>query len=120
MTDTPFRQPNRPLAPPGEMICFAQDMTATISAEMTLAAAQETLAEHSQWLPVDGEPSRTVGQLVERNSTGPLRLGYGAWRDLMLGVQFTNGRGELVTAGGRTVKNVAGYDLSKFMVGQRG
>jgi glycolate oxidase FAD binding subunit len=49
-----------------------------------------------------------------------LRLGFGGWRDLLLGVQFLNGRGELITAGGRTVKNVAGYDLSKFMVGQRG
>ena len=56
----------------------------------------------------------------EQNSTGPLRLGYGAWRDLLLGVQFTNGRGELITAGGRTVKNVAGYDLTKFMVGSHG
>jgi FAD/FMN-containing dehydrogenase len=60
-----------------------------------------------------------VGRLVETNSTGPLRLGYGAWRDLMLGAQFRNGRGELITAGGRTVKNVAGYDLTKFLVGQR-
>jgi hypothetical protein len=58
--------------------------------------------------------------LVETNSTGPLRLGYGAWRDLLLGCQFLNGRGELITAGGRTVKNVAGYDLTKFMIGQRG
>src|SRR6478609_9638287 len=64
--------------------------------------------------------SATFGGLLERNSSGPLRLGYGAWRDLLLGVQFTNGRGELITAGGRTVKNVAGYDLTKFMVGQRG
>jgi FAD/FMN-containing dehydrogenase len=47
-------------------------------------------------------------------------LGYGAWRDLLLGCQFLNGRGELITAGGRTVKNVAGYDLTKFMVGQAG
>jgi hypothetical protein len=57
---------------------------------------------------------------VLQNSTGPLRLGYGAWRDLLLGVQFTNGRGELISAGGRTVKNVAGYDLTKFIVGSAG
>jgi len=49
-----------------------------------------------------------------------VKIGYGAWRDLLLGAQFLNGRGELITAGGKTVKNVAGYDLTKFMVGQRG
>ena len=53
------------------------------------------------------------------NSTGPLRLGY-AWRDLLLGVQFRNGRGELISAGGQAVKNVAGYDLTKFIVGSSG
>ena len=62
--------------------------------------------------------TKALGRLVEHNSSGPLRLGYGAWRDLLLGCQFHNGRGELITAGGRTVKNVAGYDLTKFMVGQ--
>jgi FAD/FMN-containing dehydrogenase len=95
-------------------------MTATFSAEMTLAEAQRRLGEIGQWLPVDGWPGATLGRLVEVNSTGPLRLGFGAWRDLLLGVQFVNGRGELITAGGRTVKNVAGYDLTKFMVGQQG
>jgi hypothetical protein len=95
-------------------------MTATFSADVTLAEAQRKLAELGQWLPIDGDETWTLGRLVETNSTGPLRLGYGAWRDLLLGCQFLNGRGELITAGGRTVKNVAGYDLTKFMVGQRG
>lgn len=95
-------------------------MTVTAAADVPLAVVQEKLAEFDQWLPMDGEASLSVGQLVERNSTGPLRLGYGAWRDLLLGAQFYNGREELITAGGRTVKNVAGYDLTKFMVGQRG
>ncbi len=120
MTDGGFRPPHAPLVPPGGIECFARDMTAIISADVTLAAAQIRLAELSQWLPIDGDPQITVGELVERNSTGPLRLGYGAWRDLLLGAQFQNGRGELITAGGRAVKNVAGYDLTKFMVGQRG
>jgi FAD/FMN-containing dehydrogenase len=98
----------------------ARDMTATFSADVTLAQAQRRLAEFGQWLAVDGDASWTLGRLVETNSTGPLRLGYGAWRDLLLGCQFLNGPGELITAGGRTVKNVAGYDLTKFMVGQAG
>lgn len=95
-------------------------MTATLSADVTLSAAQHRLAELDQWIPIDGPPDQTLGNLVSSNSSGPLRLGYGGWRDLMLGAQFLNGRGELITAGGRTVKNVAGYDLTKFMVGQRG
>ena len=105
---------------PGGIDCHVRDMTATFSADVKLAGAQERLREFDQWLPVDAEPEATLGQLVESDSTGPLRLGYGAWRDLLLAVQFHNGRGELITAGVRTVKNVAGYDLAKFMVGQRG
>ena len=115
-----FRSNHTPLVAPGGMECFARDMTVTISADVALSAAQTKLAEFNQWLPIDGEVQSAVGELVESNSTGPLRLGYGGWRDLLLGVQFLNGKGELITAGGRTVKNVAGYDLTKFMVGQRG
>ena len=115
-----FRPNHAPLVAPGGMECFARDMTVTISADVTLSAAQAKLAEFNQWLPVDGDVQSALGELVEHNSTGPLRLGYGGWRDLLLGVQFLNGRDELITAGGRTVKNVAGYDLTKFMVGQRG
>ncbi len=95
-------------------------MTATFAADIPLATAQDHLAAIGQWLPIDGDPSLPIGTLVDRDSTGPLRLGYGAWRDLLLGVQFINGRDELISAGGRTVKNVAGYDLTKFMVGQHG
>jgi hypothetical protein len=115
-----FRADYAPLVPPGGIECHERDMTATVSADVTLAALQDRLATAAQWLPVDGDPHATIGRLVESNSTGPLRLGYGAWRDLLLGCQFHNGRGELITAGGRTLKNVAGYDLTKFMIGQRG
>src|SRR5438477_225468 len=115
-----YRPQRGPLVSPGDADLHARDMTATFSAEMTIREAQRRLAEVGQWLPIDGPGDQPLGKLVEFNSTGPLRLGYGAWRDLLLGVQFGNGRGELVTAGGRTVKNVAGYDLTKFMVGQRG
>ena len=114
-------RPNRtPLVAPAEIDHHVADFTATVAADVPLRTVQDTLAAMGQWLPIDGDPDRSVGELVETNSTGPLRLGYGAWRDLLLGAQFTNGLGELITAGGRTVKNVAGYDLTKFMVGQRG
>src|SRR4051812_30115573 len=112
-----YRADYTPLVPPGGIECHERDMTATVSADVTLGALQERLAKASQWAPVDGDSTTTLGRLVESNSTGPLRLGYGAWRDLLLGCQFHNGRAELITAGGRTLKNVAGYDLTKFMIG---
>jgi FAD/FMN-containing dehydrogenase len=114
-----YRPAREPLVAPGAIDCHVRDMTATVSADVSLAAFQSKLAEHGQWLPIDGDPGQSIGALVSCDSTGPLRLGYGAWRDLLLGAQFTNGRGELISAGGRTVKNVAGYDLTKFIVGQR-
>jgi len=120
MEDMEFRTPREPLVAPGGIECHIRDMTATVSADTTLGDFQRELAKHEQWLPIDGDSSQSIGTLVSTNSTGPLRLGYGAWRDLLLGVQFLNGRGQLITAGGKTVKNVAGYDLTKFMVGQCG
>lgn len=125
MSEMAQRPPREPLVPPSGIELLARDMTATFSADCTLHVVQEKLREIDQWLPVDGSPDATLGSLVEQNSTGPLRLGYGGWRDLLLGAQFTNGRstettGELITAGGRTVKNVAGYDLTKFVVGGHG
>ncbi|MGB7160865.1 MAG: hypothetical protein WBD40_22570 [Tepidisphaeraceae bacterium] len=114
-------RPDRtPLVAPGGIDHAFADMTATIAADVTLAAAQAKLAERDQWIPIDGDEDLPLGQLIEQNSTGPLRLGYGAWRDLLLGAQFHDGRGQLITAGGCTMKNVAGYDLTKFMVGQGG
>src|SRR5687768_5308930 len=114
-------RPNRDMLVPRDGIDHhVADMTATFGADVTLAAAQNALAQRGQWLPIDGGETKPLGELVSHNSTGPLRLGYGAWRDLLLGAQFRNGRGDLITAGGQTMKNVAGYDLTKFMVGQAG
>jgi glycolate oxidase FAD binding subunit len=115
-----WREPVAAMVPPGQMKSLTSDMTAIISAHMTLAEVETILGEHEQWLAIDGPSDVPVGTLVEFNSSGPLRLGFGAWRDLILGVQFVNGKGELITAGGQTLKNVAGYDLSKFMIGQGG
>jgi len=126
------RAPREPIVPPGQVEHHAADMSVTFSADLTLAELQRQLAEKSQWLPIDGAPHDdaiagetggarwNLGQMVLRNSTGPLRLGFGGWRDLLLGAQFINGRGELITVGGRVVKNVAGYDLTKLLVGSHG
>ncbi len=120
MVETHTRPDRTALVPPGQSLLMPDDMTAIFSADITLAQAQTKLAEIAQWLPVDGHPDLPLGRLVEENSSSPLRLGYGAWRDLLLGMQFANGRDQLISAGGITMKNVAGYDLTKFMVGQHG
>jgi FAD/FMN-containing dehydrogenase len=115
-----FRPQREPLVAPGAIEHHTTDLTFTASADVTLASLQQKLSEHDQWLPIDGDPSLTLGSLVETNSTGPLRLGFGAWRDLLLGAQFLTSTAALITAGGRTMKNVAGYDLTKFIVGSHG
>ena len=120
MTADVFRTARAPMVPPEGMELHAGDLTATFGAGVTLGQAQAALDDIGQWLPIDGDPQASIGQLISYNSTGPLRLGYGAWRDLLLGVQFINGQDELISAGGRTVKNVAGYDLTKFIVGSAG
>ena len=114
------RAQRAPLVRPGTVEHHAADMAFTAAADVTLDALQATLANRQQWLPIDGPGDATLGELVLTDSTGPLRLGYGAWRDLLTGVQFTNGKGELVTVGGVVVKNVAGYDLVKFLAGSHG
>jgi hypothetical protein len=118
--DSECRAPRELLVQPGRIECQVADLTAIVAADLSLASAQAALAEFDQWIPIDGDPDLPIGQLVDENSTGPLRLGYGAWRDLLLGCQFKIPGGRLITAGGRTMKNVAGYDLVKLMVGQRG
>jgi FAD/FMN-containing dehydrogenase len=109
----------QPWVTPAEIQWQTADMTVTIGSDVPYSALDQS---SPLWLAIDchGRPDTTVGRLVERNSTGPLRIGFGGWRDLLLGCQFLNGRGQLITAGGRTFKNVAGYDLTKLMVGQSG
>jgi len=100
----------------------AADMTVTVEAGCSLARLAEVLAAAGQWLPLD--PPRpeatTVGGLVAANLSGPLRASQGTVRDLLLGLRVVGADGALVTAGGRVVKNVAGYDLPKLHVGALG
>ena len=89
---------------------------------MTLAALQEVLGEHGQWLPVRPPlgQNHTLGGLAALNACGPERLRYGSPRDLALGMKFVSGTGRLISAGGRVVKNVAGYDLTRLLIGSAG
>ena len=98
------------------------DLTATFEAGATLAHANTTLAAHRQWLPLDPPcPDRaTIGGIVATNDSGPHRHHHGAPRDLIIGVTLARSDGQLATAGGIVVKNVAGYDLSRLLTGSFG
>jgi glycolate oxidase FAD binding subunit len=100
----------------------ARDMTITVQAGITLAKLQETLAKEGQWLPVDvpHPEAATIGGAVALNVSGPRRLGYGTLRDYVIGINFITDDGREVKAGGRVVKNVAGYDLMKLQTGAVG
>jgi glycolate oxidase FAD binding subunit len=100
----------------------ARDMTVTVQAGITLEALQEVLAAENQRLPLDvPQPDRaTLGGVLATNSSGPRRYGFGTARDYVIGISVVNSEGQEVKAGGRVVKNVAGYDLCKLYVGSLG
>lgn len=95
------------------------DLVATVQAGVTLEVLRAELQSHRLWLALDppGRPDRTIGSVVATGTAGPLRHGFGPVRDHVLGCTVATGDGRLVDAGGRVVKNVAGYDLTKLHVG---
>lgn len=100
----------------------ANDMTITVQAGMTIAELQRTLASEGQRLPVDVPLAEraTLGGAMACNASGPCRYGYGTLRDYVIGIGLVNEEGKETKAGGRVVKNVAGYDLCKLYVGSWG
>jgi glycolate oxidase FAD binding subunit len=98
------------------------DMTVVAGAGITLDALDAALGRHGQHLPVDPvfPEQTTVGAMLGAAQSGPLRLSAGTARDFLIGVQFAGHGGALVRGGGRVVKNVAGYDLMKVMIGSFG
>lgn len=99
-----------------------RDMTITVQTGITVAELQRILAEQRQWLPLDVPRSEAVcvADLILDHWYGSLSAGYGTIRDWLLGVAAVDGSGRLFHAGGRVVKNVAGYDLCKLLVGSSG
>ncbi len=100
----------------------ARDMTITVQTGITLARLQEQLATEKQRLPIDvPSPERaTLGGSLAANISGPRRLGFGTLRDYVIGITTINDAGAETKAGGRVVKNVAGYDLCKLHIGALG
>jgi len=98
------------------------DVTATVQAGKTLADFQRQLAEHGQFLALDPPSAQetTIGGILAANASGPSRHAYGTARDLILGMRAVQADGRIIKAGGRVVKNVAGYDLSRLFIGSLG
>src|SRR5262249_48147262 len=100
----------------------ARDMTVTVQAGITLAKLGELLATENQRLPIDVPQAAraTLGGTLATNVSGPRRYGFGTLRDYVIGISVVNDEGHEIKAGGRVVKNVAGYDLCKLYIGSLG
>jgi glycolate oxidase FAD binding subunit len=99
------------------------ELVVTVQAGTRLAELEQLLARSGQCLPFEPPNfggAATVGGMVAAGLSGPARASVGSVRDYVLGMTVINGRGELLTFGGQVMKNVAGYDVSRLMVGAMG
>ncbi|MCD8508898.1 MAG: FAD-binding oxidoreductase [Bacillus sp. (in: Bacteria)] len=98
------------------------DMTVTVKAGTTFQELQDYLHGFSQQMPLDpalpGEA--TIGGIIGANDSGPKRLRYGSARDMVIGLKVIYPDGKILRAGGKVVKNVAGYDMNKLYIGSMG
>jgi glycolate oxidase FAD binding subunit len=121
-----------PATKPGTLVSLARltqtvdypdrDMTITVEAGVRMDELSRQLRQAGQQLPIDVAQSNraTLGGVVATNTSGPRRFGLGTMRDYVIGVSAVDACGRLFHAGGRVVKNVAGYDLCKLLVGSMG
>lgn len=100
----------------------ARDMTVTVEAGLRMDVLTALLKQQGQRLPIDvAQASRaTLGGAIATNTSGPRRAGYGTFRDYVIGISAVDAVGRSFKGGGRVVKNVAGYDLCKLLVGSLG
>lgn len=99
-----------------------RDLTISVEAGMPYAELTALLAANRQMIPLDPPyaATATVGGVLAANQSGPRRRLYGTARDLVIGMQFATMEGKLVQSGGMVVKNVAGLDMGKLMIGSWG
>jgi glycolate oxidase FAD binding subunit len=99
-----------------------RDLTISVQAGLLWADLEHTLAEHRQMLPLDPGwmAQSTVGGVVAANLSGPRRRLYGTARDMIIGMTFATLEGKLINSGGMVVKNVAGLDMAKLIIGSFG
>ncbi len=104
--------------------CDCDNLTLSAECGITLAEVQKKLSQEGRgyFLPLDPPftEKATLGGIVATNSSGPGRLLYGAARDLIIGTKAVFPNGDVVASGGKTVKNVSGYDLCKLLIGSYG
>ena len=100
----------------------ARDMTITVEAGIRMEQLAAALKTENQQLPIDVPQAHraTLGGVAATNTSGPRRSGYGTMRDYAIGIAAVDSDGRLFHAGGRVVKNVAGYDLCKLLIGSLG
>ena len=100
----------------------ARDMTITVEAGVRIDELTGILKAEGQRLPIDVPQSSraTLGGVLATNTSGPRRYGFGTMRDYLIGMTAVDAAGKAFSAGGRVVKNVAGYDLCKLMIGSLG
>ena len=99
-----------------------EDLTVSAEPGMKFGDSQHFVGQHGLWLPLNppGSAAASLGGIVATNATGSYRCFYGTPRDMVLGVKVATTEGKVIKAGGRVVKNVAGYDLTKLMIGSFG
>ncbi len=100
----------------------ADDLTITVEAGITPAVLNRHLAVKGQWLPINApDPDKaSIGGIIATNAFGPRRHGHGTIGDYLIGFRAIDGRGEAYCGGGKVVKNAAGYNLPRLMVGSLG
>jgi glycolate oxidase FAD binding subunit len=100
----------------------ARDMTITVGAGITIEKLRQLLAAESQELPLDIPQAgqATLGGCIAANISGYRRLGCVTLRDYVIGIEAVDGRGAIYHGGGRVVKNVAGYDFCRLLIGSQG
>ncbi len=99
----------------------AADLVATAEGGISWDALRQALADQGTWLAADPPgTSRTLGSVVATGTSGPLRTGFGSFRDHLLGLTLVTGDGRVLKPGGRVVKNVAGFDLTRLAAGSFG
>ena len=106
------------MAPTGIESIQRDEMTVRCGAGTPVAELDDALAAYGQCVAVP--PTGTVGGALAVGQSGIRRLGYGPVRDVLLQARYVSARGEVVKAGGPTVKNVSGFDLCRLLVGSRG
>ena len=99
---------------------YVNDFTVRAHAGITIGQLNAQLFEQGQFIPINCDDDLTLGEVINHNVYGSLRLRYGSMRDQLLGLHYLDNHANDIHVGGRTVKNVAGLDLTRLMIGSMG